>query len=87
MLNSAAAKIPIFWLLWSRTEDLSGAEIELVDARREYRLKDAFLPWREPDYVIIDCSPTLVLTRTHNGADGILVLFNVIFSARRLESN
>jgi len=59
------------------SEDLSGAEIELVDAvRREYRLKDAFSSLGEDlDYVIIDCPPTLGLITLNalTAADGILV--------------
>ncbi len=59
------------------SEDLSGAEIELVDAvRREYRLKDAFSSLEEDlDYVIIDCPPTLGLITLNalTAADGILV--------------
>tara|TARA_B100001167_G_C16772071_1_gene307954 strand:- start:334 stop:1131 length:798 start_codon:yes stop_codon:yes gene_type:complete len=43
------------------TLELSGAEVELVDAtRREYRLKDALR--NEPlkyDYILIDCPPSL----------------------------
>jgi len=59
------------------SEDLSGAEIELVDAvRREYRLKDAFSSLGEDlDYVIVDCPPTLGLITLNalTAADGILV--------------
>ncbi|MGA0346301.1 MAG: ParA family protein [Alphaproteobacteria bacterium] len=59
------------------SEDLSGAEIELVDAvRREYRLKDALSSLGEDlDYVIIDCPPTLGLITLNalTAADGILV--------------
>ena len=59
------------------SEDLSGAEIELVDTnRREYRLKDAFSSLGEDlDYVIIDCPPTLGLITLNalTAADGILV--------------
>jgi len=59
------------------SEDLSGAEIELVDTnRREYRLKDAFSSLGEDlDYVIVDCPPTLGLITLNalTAADGILV--------------
>ena len=64
-------------LLVPASEDLSGAEIELVDtSRREYRLKDAFSSLGESlDYVIIDCPPTLGLLTLNalTAADGILV--------------
>ena len=59
------------------SEDLSGAELELVDTnRREYRLKDAFSSLGEDlDYVIVDCPPTLGLITLNalTAADGILV--------------
>jgi chromosome partitioning protein len=52
--------IPNLFVISSNTE-LSGAEVELVDAkRREYRLKDALSPDKAPfDYILIDCPPSL----------------------------
>lgn len=73
------------------TQDLSGAEIELVDLeRREYRLGDALKPLTEDsagrfdfDYVLIDCPPALGLL-TINAfvvADAVLVPLQCEFFA------
>lgn len=68
--------------------DLAGAEIELVpEPRREYRLRDAFSrvfgSVRGPDYVLIDCPPSLGLL-TINGltaAQSVLVPLQCEFFA------
>ena len=57
--------------------ELAGAEIELIAmARREYRLKDAYLPVvSEYDYIVIDCPPALNML-TVNGltaADAVII--------------
>ena len=57
--------------------ELAGAEIELIDmVRREYRLKDAYLPLlNDYDYIVIDCPPALNML-TVNGltaADAVII--------------
>ena len=73
------------------TQDLSGAEIELVDLeRREYRLGDALKPLTEDsagrfdfDYVLIDCPPALGLLTLNAlvAADAVLVPLQCEFFA------
>ena len=65
--------------------DLSGAEIELIDApRRHFRLRDAVraLP-SGPDYVLIDCPPSLSLLTLNamTAADAVLVPLQTEFFA------
>jgi chromosome partitioning protein len=63
---------------------LSGAEIELVSARRrEYRLREAFRAPIDYDYVIIDCPPSLSLLTLNAlvAADAIVVPLQCEFYA------
>ena len=78
--------VPNLWLIPS-DPDLAGAEIELVaETRREYRLRDALQRDRSappPNYVLIDCPPSLGLL-TLNGltaADAVLVPLQCEFFA------
>ncbi|HBR08244.1 MAG TPA: chromosome partitioning protein [Clostridiales bacterium] len=58
-------------------KELSGASVELVGAeKREFILKDAFLPIREDyDYILIDCPPSLELLTVNAlaAADSVLI--------------
>jgi chromosome partitioning protein len=65
--------------------ELSGAEIELVDAhRREYRLRDALAEaGKTYDYILIDCPPSLGLLTLNAlvAADSVLVPLQCEFYA------
>jgi chromosome partitioning protein len=78
--------VPNLWIVPS-DPDLAGAEIELVnESRREFRLRDALRAKSNsdrPDFVLIDCPPSLGLL-TLNGlaaADALLVPLQCEFFA------
>lgn len=59
------------------TQDLVGAELELVDlASRESRLRDALQPVQSDfEYIIVDCPPSLGLITLNvlSAADGVII--------------
>lgn len=70
------AELPFLSIL-PATQDLVGAELELVDVpNREARLRDGLQPvLSEFDYVIIDCPPSLGLITLNvlAAADGVII--------------
>jgi chromosome partitioning protein len=77
-------KVPNLFIVPSSIH-LSGAEIELVDAKnREFRLKDALARSKEHyDYVMFDCPPSLNLLTLNAlvGSTGVLVPLQCEFYA------
>lgn len=76
-------KVPGLYVLPSSVH-LSGAEIELVNARRrEYRLQDALRVPLPYDYVVIDCPPSLSLLTLNAlvAADSVVVPLQCEFYA------
>jgi chromosome partitioning protein len=70
------AELPFLSIL-PATQDLVGAELELVDlTRRETRLRDALQPvLADFDYLIVDCPPSLGLLTLNvlTAADGVII--------------
>jgi chromosome partitioning protein len=81
---AVATMVPGMWLV-PATEDLSGADIELIDApRREFRLREALFQTVQPyDYVLIDCPPSLTLITVNAlvAASAVLVPLQCEFMA------
>jgi chromosome partitioning protein len=81
---AALSKVPNLYVIPSSIH-LSGAEIELVDARRrEFRLKDALAAAKEHyDYVMFDCPPSLNLLTLNAlvASTGVLVPLQCEFYA------
>lgn len=69
-------ELPLLWILPS-DKNLAGAEIELVNTdKREFRMKELFMPLKNQyDYIIIDCPPSLSLLTLNSltAADSLLV--------------
>ena len=85
-LSQAAVEAPVPGLfVVPATRELSGAEIELIDApRREHRLKEAVQSLQgDWDYVLIDCPPSLNLLTLNAfvAADAVLVPLQCEFYA------
>lgn len=70
------AELPFLSIL-PATQDLVGAELELVDlANRESRLRDALHPVQSDfEYIIVDCPPSLGLITLNvlSAADGVII--------------
>lgn len=71
-----AAPLEQLWILPSH-KDLTGANLELVEAeRREFRLRDALAPLRERfEFIVLDCPPALDLLTLNAlvAADTVLI--------------
>ncbi len=82
--SSVQTKVPNLYIIPSSIH-LSGAEIELVDAkRREYRLKKAFSKSNiKFDYVLFDCPPSLNLLTLNAliASNGVIVPLQCEFYA------
>ena len=84
----APSAVPGLWIVPS-SENLSGAELELVSAeKREYRLREALVRHAETeretfDFVLIDCPPSLGLLTLNSlvASDAVLVPLQCEFYA------